>query len=205
MNRTFFWTVILFSLIKFCAQCAESQSADSYADKYYQAFNARLDDGGIYLLASFRHDVPVSLQSEVLEKIMDRAFSAKSAKNYRVIICTLVYLREFGSNLILSKKLDEYLYALAKDENDSIRRDVIEVFAGLKRSKDDTLILNALQDSSDDVRGSAIKALVHKSGTQAIYRKFIQDHQSDPNYNMSIQYAKGALDEIHEAQKSNTK
>jgi len=155
-------------------------------------------DGRIGLMMSdFPQVVPVSLQSEVLDRMLDKACFAASNKGFWVIIDVLKYM-EGMQNVTVGQRFDEHLSALAKDPNWSIRREVLQFLDGLKRDKDQGLILAALSDQKDQVRGAAIDALRGRPNAEAIFQKYIKDHQSDPAYTTSVLYAKVGLRAIHE-------
>lgn len=184
---------------------AADMSAKDYADKYYDEFSKPQDDGISYLMGRFHSEVPASMQTEVLDQVLDRAASAEPKKNYRAMDVVFKYLQNFGQDLTLTPQIDSNLYALAKDSNWMTRRDVLQVVRALGRTKDHDLIVAALNDPSEEVRGAALNALRGRPDAEAAYQKFIQDHQSDPNYATSVQYAKGGLEAIHEAQKNTGK
>jgi hypothetical protein len=179
---------------------ADDMNAAEYTNKFYKEWSApreRGDDGAAYTMARFYHEVPPALQAQVLDQILDRAASAQP-KAYGVMGYVFMCLRNFGTKLTLPSGMDANLQALAKDSNWMARRDVLQVARALNRTKDHDLIVAALNDPQDEVRGAAIDALRERPDAEATFQKFIQDHQADPAYRTSVLYAKSGLDAIHE-------
>jgi len=156
--------------------CAD-MSAKDYTDEFYKEFSQPPDDGTMSLIVRFHHEVPASLQAEVLDQMLDRAISTTPQKAYFAIGVVCMYLRNHGSDLIVNGALEANLYALAKDSNWITRRDVLQVLSSLKRDKDHDLIVAALSDPKDEVRAAAMNALRDRPDAEATFQKFIQDHR----------------------------
>ena len=194
-------------IIGFCAfavvapVAADALSTADYATKYYKAWSTsrgRTDDGAAYATARFYHEVPASMQADVLNQVFDQAFSA-TPKNYQAMGVVMMCLTQSGANMVLPARLNTELDALAKDNTNWVaRRDVLHVFAKLNRPQDRDLIAAALNDPQDEVRGAAIDAYRVQPDAESTFQKFIQDHQNDPAYRTSVMYAKSGLDAIHE-------
>jgi hypothetical protein len=175
---------------------ASNMTAEDYANKYYKEFNKWHDDGTGYIF---------SLQTDVLDQMLERACAAKPKKDYLEIDCIFEYVKEIQPDLFLSRQFESNIYMLSKDSYHFARRDAIQLLGRLKRDKDHDLIVAALNDSNDEVRAVAIDALRDRPGSDVIYRKYMQDHQSDPAYRISVLYAKSGLEAIQEAKKGSDK
>jgi hypothetical protein len=200
MNLRMLPLVALLLLGTFSTVLAGDISVEEYAKRYYnQDINApdTIDGRPGLMMSDFPQVVPVSLQTDVLERMFEMACSDNSKEAYWVIIDVLNYMQSLG-NPKISRRLDEHLSALAKDSNWSMRTHVLEFLGGLKREKDQDLIVAALNDPKDDVRGAAIDALRGRPDAGAIFKKYIKDHQSDPAYRTSVLYARAGLSAIHD-------
>jgi hypothetical protein len=187
----------LYLLLTCVVLYADTTQVKDYADKYFTDFNTWQDDGLSYMYARFYRDVPTSMQADVLDEILDRACSAQPQRHSLAISQVLGYIEQFRPDFVPSKRFDTDLSALTKDQNYTTRRDVIEFLGKMNRGQDRDLIVAALSDPQDEVRGAALNALRNRSGSEAIFQKYIQDHQSDPSYHTSVLYAKSGLDAIH--------
>lgn len=180
---------------------ANEASVKDYANKFYQEWSmprGRTDDGAVFMLANFNYEVPPSLQSEVINQMFNQACSATPQKNYKVIGYSLKYIESVRPDLVLTDNFKSNLYKLIKDPNWITRRDVLHFMGRFKKDEDRDLIIAALNDPQDEVRGAAISALRDRLGSEVIFQKYLQDHQSDPDHTTSAQYAQNALKAIHE-------
>jgi len=177
---------------------ADSVNVKNLEDKYYDLFSNTENEGKGFLIVSFNRDVPANLQEEVLSNILQQACAAKPIKNYRAIYSVLNYLSVYGKEFKLSAQMNSNLNLLAKDDIYTIRYDVIDVLGRLKSNQNNNVILDALTDKNEKVRGAAIEALQTRSGSAAVYQKFIKDHQDDPAYAASVQQVKNNIEVTRE-------
>ena len=175
---------------------ASDMTADAYANKYYAILNvprpASSDVSDLDLMDTFFHQVPLALQAEVLDQMLDKACGTGSKNNYRVIYPILVYVGVM-SNLKISERFDAHLHDLANNPFWGARRAALDLMIRLNRPKDQVRILAALNDSHDDVREIAVRAVGRQSNAAIILQKYVQDHNSDPGYNRSVLDAKAQL------------
>ncbi len=205
MNIRILYLVGMYVLITASILDATDTDAKSYADKYYIAFNKWQGDGAGYMFANFNKEVPVSLQADVLDQMLDRACANKPTKDYLAANYVFKYIAGVHPEFTFSQQFDANLYTLAKDSNHLARRDVIDFLGRMKREKDHDLIVAALNDPDDEVREAAIEGLRDRPDTEAVYQKFIHDHQSDPAYAPAIRNAQAVLDASHEAKTNGEK
>lgn len=178
---------------------ASDTELQRYVDRYYLDWNAprdSADDTSFWLIPRFQKEVPLAMRAEVLDKILDRATSARPSKAYNVITFALMYLREIGSSDDLSAHAKSNIVQLANDPNWTIRRDVFEVLEKLGKASDRDLLVAGLTDPDDRVRGAALDAFLEQSNSESVYRVFIQEHEGDSNYTTSVQYARASLKNV---------
>jgi len=64
------------------------------------------------------------------------------------------------------------------------------------------LVLSFQNDPDEKVRSAFIRGIVDWPDAKTIYQKYIEDHQADPNYAESVQYARNWLNIVNERAKS---
>jgi len=169
-----------------------NRSLQDYVDHFYGIFNTPPSDVPT-MQYPFGRDVPIQMQSEVLDQILDRALSAKPNKAYVAVGNVLQYRTVEGSKMPISPQFENALQTLAHDSYDLARRDTITFLGYLNRSQDFDLILSALNDPSDEVRGAAVKAIWHREDAKTVFKQYISKHQRDHDYKLAVQNVQRAL------------
>ncbi len=167
------------------------RTTQDYVNHFYGIFNAPQDDVPM-MMYPFGRDVPLSAQSEVLDRILDRALSAKPNEGFVAIENVLDYRNALASKIPFSDHFEIDIQILATDSNYLVRSDLIYFLSLAKRSKDIGLILSALSDPKAEVRSSAISAIYRRDDARSIFKNYIETHGNDPAYKVPVQSVRNA-------------
>jgi hypothetical protein len=191
---------VIMLLLSVDLSAGDSTTPSDYANKYYGIWDiprSSGSDGTIIELEQFSQDVPKYMQAAVLDRMLDRACKT-NPRSYRVVARVLRYIKNMYDNFPIGETFEHNVYSLAKVSDPIVRRDAIELLGHINREKDREFIVAALEDPSDSVRGAAIHALRDRTDAESLFNKYVQDHQNDADYRVSVMYAKRGLDNLHQ-------
>jgi hypothetical protein len=182
---------------------ADNSASINFTDKYY--YHEFDTDGTGNLLASrqFIKEVPPAEWADILAEIMDRA-SAAQPPNYRIIKNIIGFLggnSKSPDKITWNEHLEKAVYAQAKSPDWNVRTLLINSLDMAQPEKARNMILSFQDDSDDRVRSMVLDTVTRWPDAEAIYQKYIQTHENDKNYALSIQQAKANLDIVHRIQK----
>lgn len=199
-----FFLVSLFTLTILSGLVASDERVKTYVDEYYPLFNAQREgDSSLWPLYNrFHAGVPGAIRAEVLSDMLNKARSEQS-KSELVVWHILGYLESTEPNLANDPRVDQGLSILVKDPNPDLRRKIIMFLYSLKRDKNFALFVEALNDPVSKVQAAGITAMYGRPGSEVLYQKFIQNHQSDPAYDQSVNHAKEMLEASRQGVKMN--
>lgn len=185
-------------IVVICCGSANATTNADFVNKYYRIFESAEQVGPSIF---FFKDVPPSSRAEVLADILDRAVAA-NPQNLMVIRNVIEILRGFQGPVTWNAHLEKSVLDQAKSPDLTIRELLIEMLAIARKDQNRDLILSFQNDPDQEIRYAALHDIVRWPDAESIYQKFIQDHQSDPNYAKSVQAARNHINIVHELQKA---
>jgi hypothetical protein len=168
------------------------RSVKDYVSHFYGIFNAPQGDVPD-LFYPFGRDVPLPVQSEVLDQMLDRAISEKPNKDYVAIANVLDYRGALGPKIPSSDRFETDLKKLSLDSNPYAREAVILFMGTVKGEKYTSPIISALNDSNAEVRSRAITTIWQREDAKMVFNNYVLKHQGNPAYELSVENVKSAL------------
>jgi len=191
MNRSFLSCVAVGSIIFGFAPLSRGDAQTDFVKKYYSTFNT---DGTGTTIADleFKHEVPISEQAEVLARILDKAFAA-NPPNYQVAELVLVFIGSPSPKFIWNGHLEKAIYAQIKSPNSEVRSCVVDVLAAKRKDSAKDIVLSFQNDPDDQVRADLMDSISKWPEAEPIYHKYIQTHEADVRYALSVKAAKRCI------------
>jgi len=179
--------ITLFNIFILCAS-GLAEISDSIVDKYYEEMHTTDGTASINIGINLSTEFPDASQGELFAVLIDRA--DKKQEDYSVLCNVLTYLINKDPSFVWSAHLEKSLLALTKCPDVKVRAGLIRLLTMREKNKYQDLCIAFLDDPNDDVRNIAIPAVGYRANGRNILKKYIQDHDADPNYAKSVARAK---------------
>jgi hypothetical protein len=196
-------TVFLFTFFVNFILLAHASEADinNYAENLYAEIETQeFGDDTVYdVYKKFDTTMPESLQTSIIEKMLERACSRKPQKQYQIIE-TLISIMRYKHCIKVSPTIHLNLLKLAGYGIWVIRVDAIRMLGRLSHpaEQDRSIFMKALGDSMDEVRGTAIEAIRSQPDARTIFEKYLNNHKGDPGYRSSTNISWPYLQQIYQ-------
>lgn len=197
---------LVFTLTILSGLVASDERVKTCMDEYYPLFNTpREGDSSLLPLYNrFHVGVPDAIRAEVLGEMLNKAHS-EQGKSELVVWHIMEYLEGTEPNLANDPRVDQCLSILVKGPDPDLRKSVLMFLYSLKRDKDLALFVESLNDPEDKVRTAGLVAMYGRPESEALYQKFLQDHQSDSAYDKSMRAARELLEASRQGIKMNSR
>jgi hypothetical protein len=195
--------VAISALALISLEFVRADSIDDFVNKYYPPLKQNENDGTgqLGILTNFFKEVPPASQAEVLARILEKA-SITTPPDNDLIESILSVSKGFQDNKVeWNAHLEKLIYAQAKNPDPNVRALAVYALAKIRQDTAHDFVLTFLNDPDERVRHVTLSSIDTWPDAEAIYQKFIQDHQSDTSYSKSIQDANVLVKLIHEKAK----
>jgi hypothetical protein len=189
--------ILIGLLLTVAVTVAKAQTVDAWVEKYSISFDN--DGTGKMLAAAQFGEVPAKDQAEVLARILDKLTSQKPINSNAITgACRAILMIKVPWTDHLKKSI----YSLTTSSDYIARSCGLHLLAIKQKDTAKETILAFQNDPDDRTRASFMDEIKEWPDAEPIYQKYIQAHESDPNYAESVQSAKDCLAIHRQMQKS---